>query len=159
MMTIKRLPAIWRSPNLSHVAALELSFYCLSPWVLTLPWSVLFHVCLVDLIVNGSALLDFAPTPLATAAVLLAWYLIAFAPAVFNGWLYWRRDRRVGFWRGLTMGNYMVLTNYLSFACAWKALARVLRGETAWAKTARTREAPAPVNQEAPALASAVPAS
>ncbi|WP_245605929.1 glycosyltransferase [Promicromonospora kroppenstedtii] len=155
LMTIKRLPEIWRSPHLSHVAALELSFYCLSPWILTLPWSILFHVCLGDLILNGSALLDFASTPVATAVVVLAWYLLAFAPAVFNGVLYWRRDRRVGLWRGLAMGNYMVLTNYLSFACAWKALARVLRGETAWAKTARTRETPEPARAlTRPAVAS-----
>jgi hypothetical protein len=53
------------------------------------------------------------------------------------------------------MGNYMVLTNYLSFACAWKALARVLRGETAWAKTARTRETPEPARAlTSPAVAS-----
>jgi cellulose synthase/poly-beta-1,6-N-acetylglucosamine synthase-like glycosyltransferase len=137
MMAIKRLPAIWGSARMSHTAALELSFYCLSPWLLTLPWSVLFHYCLLDLILNGSALLDFVTTPSAAAVVALAWYLIAFAPAVFSGWLYWRRDRRVGIWQGLMMGNYMVLTNYISFACAWKALARVLRGETAWVKTAR----------------------
>ncbi|MEV0894083.1 glycosyltransferase [Promicromonospora sp. NPDC050262] len=157
MMAIKRLPEIWRSPHLSHVAALELSFYCLSPWVLTLPWSILFHVCVADLVLNGSALLDFASTPVAMVLVILAWYLLAFAPAVFNGWLYWRRDHKVGLLRGLAMGNYMVLTNYLSFACAWKALARVLRGETAWAKTARTREAPAPASQQVPVLAATVP--
>lgn len=147
MMAIKRLPAIWGSTRMSHTAALELSFYCLSPWLLTLPWSVLFHYCLLDLLLNGSALLDFVTTPSAAAVVVvLAWYLIAFAPAVFSGWLYWRRDRRVGIWQGLMMGNYMVLTNYVSFACAWKALARVLRGETAWVKTARHSDSPAPAS-------------
>jgi len=160
MMAITRLPDIWRSPKLSHVAALELSFYCLSPWLLTLPWSVLFHYCLVQLLMNGSELLEFVDTAGAAAIVVLAWYLMAFAPAVFSGWVYWRRDRRVGIWSGLMMGNYMVLTNYISFACAWKALARVLRGETAWAKTARSSDLPGAVVATvlAPADEAAVPA-
>ncbi|WP_423462295.1 glycosyltransferase [Promicromonospora sp. MS192] len=142
LMAIRRLPAIWGSARLSHAAALELSFYCLSPWLLTLPWSVLFHYCLLTVLLDGSALLGRASTPGTAVAVVLAWYLLAFAPAVFSGWLYWRRDRRVGIWQGLLMGNYLVLTNYLSYACAWKALARVLRGETAWVKTARHGDGP-----------------
>jgi hypothetical protein len=143
---------------MSHTAALELSFYCLSPWLLTLPWSVLFHYCLLDLLLNGSALLDFVSTPSAAAVVVLAWYLIAFAPAVFSGWLYWQRDRRVGIWQGLMMGNYMVLTNYISFACAWMALARVLRGETAWVKTARHSDSAAPSPAEIASPSPAEPA-
>ena len=158
MTAIKRLPAIWNSARMSHTAALELSFYCLSPWLLTLPWSVLFHYCLLDLLLNGSALLDFVSTPSAAAVLVLAWYLIAFAPAVFSGWVYWRRDRRVGIWQGLLMGNYMVLTNYISFACAWMALARVLRGETAWVKTARHSDSAAPSPAEIASPSPAEPA-
>ncbi|WP_265522732.1 glycosyltransferase family 2 protein [Oerskovia flava] len=158
MMAIKRLPDIWRSSKLSHVAALELSFYCLSPWLLTLPWSVLFHYCLIQLFINGSQLLEYVTSAGGVAIVVLAWYLMAFAPAVFSGWVYWRRDRRVGIWRGLMMGNYMVLTNYISFACAWMALARVLRGETAWVKTKRsTEQAGTGPSTGLPAIAAAVP--
>jgi cellulose synthase/poly-beta-1,6-N-acetylglucosamine synthase-like glycosyltransferase len=146
MTAIRRLPAIWGSTRLSHTAALELSFYCLSPWLLTLPWSVLFHYCLLVLVVNGSAVpglvSGMAGAPGTAVVVVLAWYLLTFAPGVFSGWLYWRRDRRVGVWQGLLMGNYLVLTNYVSFACAWRALARVLRGETAWVKTARHGDGP-----------------
>jgi cellulose synthase/poly-beta-1,6-N-acetylglucosamine synthase-like glycosyltransferase len=145
MMAIKRVPAIWRSRELSHGKALELTSYCLVPWVLDLPWSILFHYCLVMMAVNHDQVFALAGDGGAALVILaVAFYLFAFLPALVTGWVYYRRDRRWGLVKSLLMGNSFIVMNYLSFACVWRALARILRGETSWDKTARVREEAAP---------------
>lgn len=149
MMAIRRVPDIWRAPQLSNARALELTSYCLVPWLLDLPWSILFHFCLIMLAVNWdqiSVLTD--GSSIAVAIVAAAFYLFAFAPALAAGWIYHRRDRRFALLKSLALGNSFIVMNYVSFVCAWRALARILRGETSWDKTARVREveqAPEPV--------------
>lgn len=142
MMAIRRVPDIWRAPQLSNARALELTSYCLVPWLLDLPWSILFHFCLIMLAVNWdqiSVLTD--GSSIAVAIVAAAFYLFAFAPALAAGWIYHRRDRRFALLKSLALGNSFIVMNYISFVCAWRALARILRGETSWDKTARVREA------------------
>ncbi|KZM34339.1 glycosyltransferase family 2 protein [Oerskovia enterophila] len=140
MMAITRLPEIWRSPELSNAKALELSAYCLVPWILDLPWSFFFHYCLVMVALNHEAVFAFTDQAVALVIVGVVWYLLAFAPALITGWIYWRRDRRWSLWKCLLMGNSFVVMNYLSFTCVWRALLRILRGQTSWDKTARVRE-------------------
>jgi 1,2-diacylglycerol 3-beta-glucosyltransferase len=69
-----------------------------------------------------------------------AFYLFAFAPALATGWVYHRRDRQWGLLKSLAMGNSFVFMNYLSFTCVWRALLRILRGQTSWDKTVRIQE-------------------
>lgn len=141
MMAIKRVPEIWRARDLSNAKALELTSYCLVPWILDLPWSVLFHYCLLMLALNWEQIGVVAGGDGVAIAVLAGvFYLFAFLPALATGWVYHRRDERWGVLKSLLMGNSFIIMNYLSFACVWKALARILRGETTWDKTARVRE-------------------
>ncbi|WP_198663368.1 glycosyltransferase [Jiangella endophytica] len=142
MMAIRRLPEIWRSRDLSNGKALELTSYCLVPWLLDLPWSILFHYCLLMLVLRWDQISIVAGGD-GTAAVVLAaaFYLFAFAPALVTGWVYHRRDRRWGLLKSLAMANSFIVMNYLSFTCVWRALLRILRGQTSWDKTARVREA------------------
>nr|WP_246401849.1 glycosyltransferase [Jiangella mangrovi] len=141
MMAILRLPEIWRSRELSHGRALELTSYCLVPWLLDLPWSILFHYCLIMLVLrwNDLSILSSGDGT-ATVIIAAAFYLLAFAPALATGLIYHRRDRRWGLLKSLAMGNAVIVTNYLSFACVWRALFRILRGQTSWDKTSRIRE-------------------
>lgn len=141
MMAIKRVPEIWRSRNLGNGKALELTSYCLVPWLLDLPWSILFHYCLLMMALNWDQISVVAGGSGAAVVVLaVAFYLFAFLPALATGWVYHRRDRRWGLLKSLAMGNSFIIMNYLSFACVWKALARILRGETSWDKTERIKE-------------------
>lgn len=141
MTAIRRVPDVWRATRLSNARALELTSYCLVPWLLDLPWSILFHYCLVMLALNWDQVVmvaDGSSVPL--AVVVTTFYLLAFAPALAAGWIYYRRDRRFALVKSLVLGSSFIVMNYVSFTCAWRALARILRGETSWDKTARVRE-------------------
>ena len=144
MTAIGRCGEIWRAPGLPHLSALEMTCYLLVPWVLDLPWSLLFQYCLVWFLLNARhAIQRYHPFPslrrtrLGWALTLLSWYSITFAPALVTSCVYLRRDRRVGRLRALLLGHSFLVMNYLSFLCAWKALVRMLRGRTGWAKTSR----------------------
>lgn len=148
MTASRRMGEIWRAPRMRHLAALEMFAYLLVPWVLDLPWSLLFQYCLIwfvrspnILVLRGRAAAAVDGTWLRRPANLLAWYLLAFAPALATSWTYLRRDRTVGVPRALLLGHSFVVMNYLSFLCAWRALFRMLRRRTGWAKTTREAEA------------------
>ncbi|QEV16856.1 glycosyltransferase family 2 protein [Streptomyces alboniger] len=150
MTAITRMGEIWRAPRMRHLAALEMAAYLLVPWVLDLPWSLLFQYCLIwflrspnVLVLRGRRASAFNATWLKWPANLLAWYLLTFAPALATSFTYLRRDKEVGPARALLLGHSFVLMNYLSFLCAWRALFRMLRGRTGWTKTTRETEAPA----------------
>lgn len=151
MTAIRRMGEIWHAPRMGHLAALEMFAYLLVPWVLDLPWSLLFQYCLIwfvrspnVLVLRGSRAAAVNATHLKWPANLAAWYLLTFAPALITSWTYLRRDRGVGVGRALLLGHSFVVMNYLSFLCAWRALFRMVRGQTGWTKTTREVEAAAP---------------
>ncbi|WP_406505485.1 glycosyltransferase [Streptomyces sp. NBC_00212] len=151
MTAIRRMGEIWHAPRMGHLAALEMFAYLLVPWVLDLPWSLLFQYCLIwfirspnVLVLRGRRAAAVNATHLKWPANLAAWYLLTFAPALITSWTYLRRDRGVGVGRALLLGHSFVVMNYLSFLCAWRALFRMVRGQTGWTKTTREVEAAAP---------------
>ncbi|MFD7668403.1 glycosyltransferase [Streptomyces sp. NPDC059788] len=151
MTSISRMGEIWRAPRMRHLAALEMFAYLLVPWVLDLPWSLLFQYCLIwflrspnVLVLRGRRASALNATWLKWPVNLAAWYLLAFAPALATSFTYLRRDRQVGPARALLLGHSFVVMNYLSFLCAWRALFRMLRGRTGWTKTTRESESGAP---------------
>ncbi|HEY4377587.1 MAG TPA: glycosyltransferase, partial [Acidimicrobiales bacterium] len=142
MMTAKRLPAIWRAPSLSHGAALEMTLYILVPWLFDLPWSILCHVILFEILWQATQSHQVVGSGLPWPAALGVWYLLAFWPAAFTAWLARRRDPALRRRDAFLFGHSFVVTNYLFFACAWRALGRIVRGRNGWAKTERIVEAP-----------------
>jgi cellulose synthase/poly-beta-1,6-N-acetylglucosamine synthase-like glycosyltransferase len=141
MMEARRLPEIFRSPEVNHAAAVELTLYLLVPWMFDLPWSLLYHIILVELFININHLHLFAGGPGAKAIAVVVWYFLGFWPAVITAIMAKFRDRRLSWLNAFKLGHAFVITNYLSYVCAWKALYRIVRGQNAWAKTARLAEA------------------
>lgn len=143
MACIGHLRRLWASPAMSNLALLEVTAYLLIPWVFILPWSILFHVGLWQLMgrlasaphatYGGSGLLIRVVT-------LIAWYLLGFGPSLFGGYLYNRQDRSVGRIRSLFLGHALVLCNYVAFVSCWLAALRSIRGLTGWEKTVRRTE-------------------
>jgi hypothetical protein len=128
---------------MSNLAVLEVSAYLLIPWVFILPWSILFHIGLWQLLGR----LASAPNAslggsgvVVRLATLVAWYLLGFGPSLFGGYLYYRQDRSVGKVRALVLGHALVLCNYVAFVSCWLAALRSLRGLTGWEKTVRRSE-------------------
>jgi cellulose synthase/poly-beta-1,6-N-acetylglucosamine synthase-like glycosyltransferase len=138
-----RLGELWRSPHLSNPAVLELTLYLLVPTLLVLPWSVVFHLVLVDLVAHIGRPPPFTllGSPVAGRVVLLfAWYLVSFAPNIVTGLMYARRDRRMGIWKALLLSHLLFPYQYVSYIATWKAALRMVTGRRGWAKTERSLE-------------------
>ncbi|WP_218951977.1 glycosyltransferase family 2 protein [Amycolatopsis anabasis] len=142
MMSITRLPEIWRARFLSNKGVFELCAYVLVPWVIVLPWSVIQHYALLQALLGNVSMfpaISGGSVPVRVAYALF-WYLTAFFPNIIIGTLYSRRTRQVGLLRALALGHLMLLWNYVGYAATYQALWRILRGKRGWAKTARVVE-------------------
>jgi 1,2-diacylglycerol 3-beta-glucosyltransferase len=117
------------------------------------------------IVLNGSALilltsfmlLSFATTAMALAlrngpnpSALLtnwvaidaaAWYVLAFAPAIFYGFVYWLKEPKIGLLMSIALGHIYSLYAYLWFLAGWLAVWRGLRRRRGWLKTSRTATA------------------
>jgi 1,2-diacylglycerol 3-beta-glucosyltransferase len=140
MMTARRVPEIWRARRLSHAGALEMTLYILVPWLFDLPWSIVYHLILIELIwyLHGSGLISgSAGSWVAGAAV---WYLLAFWPSFVTAILARRRDPTLPWPTAIVLAHGFIITNYVSYLCAWRALARIVTGRRSWVKTDRIAE-------------------
>lgn len=140
MMMAKRLPEIWLNPDVSHVRALELSAYILTPWITILPWSILFHWAAVGLITRGSVFFEFVNSSTSLMLGALIWYLLTCGPVFVGAYVYYKRDERKEFWQALLHAHCFLLMNYIAFAAVWSAFGRILNGEHGWEKTQRVDE-------------------
>ncbi|AHH99635.1 glycosyltransferase family 2 protein [Kutzneria albida] len=151
MMCINRLPAVWRSTKLSHIAALEASLYVLMPWVTVLPWSLIFHYTLLQTVFVWSYVGTdqfLGSSGLSRVLFVLVWYLLSFLPHIVAGYAYSRRDSGTSRFKAVLYGHALVASGYVTIAAAWSALGKIIEGYSGWAKTTRSA-VPAPARSEA----------
>lgn len=72
----------------------------------------------------------------------LSSYLLAVGPALGFGYVYWRTERGEGLTRGraLLFAHLYVVYGLMWYLAGWRAVTRILRGHTGWAKTERAVE-------------------
>jgi cellulose synthase/poly-beta-1,6-N-acetylglucosamine synthase-like glycosyltransferase len=143
MESAKWVPRLWSSRRLSHIGMLEITLFLLVPWMLVLPWSIVFHLSLILMIgrfVNWYSTGSVGTDAIQRMVSLLLWYVLSFAPNWLVGYLYYLQDRRIGLARAIVLGHALLLTNYIAYVAAWRALYRMLSGLRGWSKTARTAE-------------------
>lgn len=134
----RRIPELWRSESITHTTAVESILYLLVPWLLDLPWSILYHLAILRFALHLSEA-GFDGGSGGTISLVLL-YLVAFYPALLTGVLCRRRDPQINWPQALLLGHSFVAMNYLSWACCWRALYRMVRGRTGWDKTTRAVE-------------------
>jgi cellulose synthase/poly-beta-1,6-N-acetylglucosamine synthase-like glycosyltransferase len=152
----KRLGDVWKSPDLSHSACIEVSLYLLVPWLLVLPWSIVFHIGLYEMIrhaVDGSNSLVLGSNLLSRVVYVFTWYALSFFPSIVSGMLYYRREKACSLPKAYLVGHALVLGNYLAYTACWRAFFRMLRGKDGWDKTSRSSEPAVPI--AAPVVAGA----
>lgn len=140
MSCIGRLRSLWKCRTLSNLALTEVSVYLLIPWLFVLPWSILFHIAVWQMVVNFSLLSEVGGGwygRLSLGLTVAFWYSMAFAPSIFAGYVYYRQEAKVGRLKAVGLGHMLVPYNYVAFASCWMAAVRNLRGRTKWDKTAR----------------------
>ncbi|MFC5907162.1 glycosyltransferase [Streptacidiphilus monticola] len=136
----RRIVEAWRSPHLSNAGALEIAGYLLIPWVVDLPWSVLFHIGWYRFFTRAPQLFSFVDGWASGVIGGLVWYALSFLPCLLGTWLCLRRSRGIPRWRAFVLGHNFLLMNYIAFVCVWRALFRILLRRNAWAKTVRLDE-------------------
>ncbi len=141
MMSISRLPELAASRYLPTMRFLEIAAYLALPWLLSLPWP-LIQIYLIYQLLFGTGLPAAHVTALGTrSAIMLLWYVLSFAPTVFWGVVYFRRNREHGFWSAVWMSHLLVPWSWMSYLAAYRALGRILMRRHSWAKTSREAEA------------------
>jgi 1,2-diacylglycerol 3-beta-glucosyltransferase len=137
MMSARRIPDLLRSKDMSNAAAIEMMLYLLVPWILDLPWSILYHLICLQIAINLWQSDTFADPTWGLLASAAGWYLLAFWPALITAWFARRRDKTLTRRSALMLGHCFLVTNYVSYVCTWRALFRIFRGRTGWTKTER----------------------
>lgn len=142
MMSIRRLPALWKSGNVSQTALLEVTAYLLVPWVIVLPWSILQQWVLYELIFgNGQGIFAQGLTSIPwQVGYAVMWYILSFLPNIVVGVTYAKRTKSVSLPYALLLGHLMVIYNFVGYISAWRAVGRMIIGKGGWAKTARSDE-------------------
>jgi 1,2-diacylglycerol 3-beta-glucosyltransferase len=115
----------------------------LIPWLLVLPWSILFNYNVV--VMAGWFFGWSAPPPMGTnlteqIASVAGWYLMSFMPIWTAGYMYYKQRRNLSFVKSILFGHMLLAANYVAYLACWIALFRRLRGVTAWEKTKRVDE-------------------
>ncbi|MDT0203427.1 glycosyltransferase family 2 protein [Nocardioides sp. AE5] len=149
MMAMKRAPEVLGSPNVSHGASIEMLLYLAVPWLFDLPWSILYHLILIQIAITFAGVTATADPVIAWGSMAVVIYVLGFWPALITAVLAYRRDPEMGRLRTLAIGHSFLITNYISYICAWRALFRIILRRNGWVKTSRVTEVPA-----APATAS-----
>lgn len=153
MMEARRLPEIFRSRRIGHAAAVEMTLYVMVPWIFDLPWSILYHIVLVELALDVGSFDLFSGGLFGNVLAVVVWYLLGFWPAMIAALLAKSRSRQLPWRDAVALGHAFLITNYMAYVCAWRALYRMVRGRNGWVKTERVADpAPSPA-----VLASAVP--
>ncbi|WP_018350003.1 glycosyltransferase [Longispora albida] len=150
----KRLPEIWGSSRLSHRQATELSLYLLVPWVLDLPWSILWHFAMIGFVLHAPDYFVTGSGPLVFGLSVATWYAFSFGPAIAAAYMQKKRSPGTGWLQALLIGHSFIVMNYVFFVCVWRAFAALVAGKpSTWAKTARVFESGAAPASRIPAPA------
>ncbi|MEV4439911.1 glycosyltransferase family 2 protein [Streptomyces sp. NPDC049577] len=150
MSAIGRLPELWARTAVGLPGRLELTGYLLSPYLATLPASVVQHYTLLRVLCGaGTGLLSPVSGPPWLNLLLLQ--SLPFTAFLASALLYWRRTDDLPAWKAVCWAPAVMVCMYLGFAAGWRALWQISTRRGHWAKTERAVEAP--VTNEVPATA------
>ena len=114
--------------------------------ILMVPILLLANVALLTALLTmltGIAVSPNLRSGLARPGVLLGWYWLTFALAMFlTVSVYARREPGLGFWRVIGLGHAFACYSLLWIVAGYWALGRMLRGRHGWQKTERLLEQP-----------------
>ncbi|MFF7727746.1 glycosyltransferase [Streptomyces sp. NPDC008001] len=147
MRAIGRLPELWARPAVGLRGRVELTGYLLSPYLVTLPASVVQHYALLRALCgDGAGMPRLVSGP--AWLNLLALQSLPVAACLASALLYWRRTDDLPVWKAVCWSPAVMVCMYLGFAAGWRALWQITTRRGHWTKTERAVEAP--VTNETP---------
>ncbi|MEP7023088.1 MAG: glycosyltransferase [Actinomycetota bacterium] len=143
MQAVRWLPKLWTSRKLSHIGMLELTLYLAVPWMLVLPWSVVFNynlILMLGWIAGWNGLPVLGADLVQRVSTVLFWYSVSCLPIWLAGIFYYRQQDEKGLAKSFLLGHLLLFGNYVTYAACWRALYRLVTGANGWQKTARLEE-------------------
>jgi 1,2-diacylglycerol 3-beta-glucosyltransferase len=143
MQCIRYLPELWRSPNISHLGAVEIAYCLIQPWLAllgTVVFAVPAMVLVSQVIGNSGPQWEFFTG--GGGWLLLVVYAV-FGIGAFAVWgpVYRRRcEPTAGRLQSLGWGCGYWLYAMTLFITSWRAVFRIVTGRQGWAKTRRNAE-------------------
>lgn len=138
MQCWKLIPDVVRSDLPTRTVA-DLLYYLAAPAVLAVA-SILFTVPLVLLAIGIVSGLSVGHLSVGLIIGVIAWYLVAFAPALLLGFAYHQTARDVSMAHSMVLSHLLLFYNYIWYLAVWRALARIVIGRSGWTKTGRLSE-------------------
>jgi 1,2-diacylglycerol 3-beta-glucosyltransferase len=136
------LRQLWTSKHVSTVGALEATYYLFQPW-LQLVGTIVYPVPIAVFIANYMA----GPAQMRAWALAGGWMIVAYylilgiGPFVAWGPMYRRRcESQIDFVSALGLGVGYSMFVLILYVTSWRALIRIVRGQSDWAKTRRNAE-------------------
>ncbi|GAB2710981.1 glycosyltransferase [Kitasatospora kifunensis] len=142
LQCLRYLPQIWKSANFTNSGLFEVTYFIVQPW-LQVVGTVVYPVPLLVFIDNAVHFPAFTEAFLYNggAAMLLLYLVIGVGEFAIWGFIYRQRcERHLSRRHALVIGLGMTAYAWLSYVIAWRAVARVVSGRTAWPKTPRNAE-------------------
>jgi cellulose synthase/poly-beta-1,6-N-acetylglucosamine synthase-like glycosyltransferase len=141
MTSGKYIPDLLASEKAPNGAAIETVLYLSVPWVLVLPWSILYHLLwaqsIYGFVTHG---IPMQGGPGSTLIYFVFLYVVSFLPMIVAGLVYHSRDPKVGWIRAILVGHLLIPGFYIGMIAAWRAVFRMVRGRVGWDKTERETE-------------------
>lgn len=129
----RKSPVIARTDTIYYLLAPVLVFLFLPSLLIFMFWSIYF-------LVSGAS--SVVLSPLNYLPVLVAWYLLSFGALPTVVWTFWREEKEISAWKAFLWAHIFSFFYVIWFVAGCKAIYRIVRGQGAWAKTARTEELP-----------------
>jgi 1,2-diacylglycerol 3-beta-glucosyltransferase len=136
------LRQLWTSKHVSTVGALEATYYLFQPW-LQLLGTIVYPVPIAVFIANYMA----GPAQMRAWALAGGWMIVAYylilgiGPFVAWGPMYRKRcESQIDFVSALGLGVGYSMFVLILYVTSWRALIRIVRGQSDWAKTRRNAE-------------------
>ena len=133
----RHIPALFRS-DLPNRTVFDLAWYLIAP-VMTLVVSVLFGIPAL-MFIGAVALAAWRQQLRLDVRWWMPLYALSFGPPLLLCGVYWRQARDISWWRAVLLAHVLAIYNYVWYVATWRAVARIIRKRTDWAKTARLDE-------------------
>lgn len=151
MQCSEYIPRVWRTPQITNLGAMEMTFFLVQPWN-QLVGSIVFPIPLIAFLYALVKVPNFAENFASRGGWIILGTILLIGMVEFALWgiLYWAKcERKKPAWLSLVWGLSYLIYVYINYPVVWRAFIQLFTGKQGWAKTRRNAEVSVPVSETA----------